>query len=156
MIGGRSKDFDMAFDKTTDLGSRWISDESMTDIFRHTIRKIVKDFDVLITIHERFQESLCVLEIVYGHLQSFHWDPHTNSHNTMAKYNPNAQPADFKYRNTSTYTSWLSKNSQDIELYKFSFKFFEIQFQAGLKILKQRIARDKSAINYTPHCKSYL
>jgi hypothetical protein len=87
MIGGTARDYNMKYQKKK-TGSRWISGAKRIGAALENSKKILRRGDVILGIAARFAESLCILEILYGDLQEFRWDPNRHSHSRKCKLAP--------------------------------------------------------------------
>lgn len=161
MIGGKVFDFNMAFDPMTQLGSRWVPQKIgrgsyINVVFERARRVLTEEPLVILALQERFAKSICILEIVYGHLYRFNWQDNKHSHkssqhfdvaNTSYKTNP-------QYKDV--YDLWAERNEADIKLYAASVVWFESQFQVAIQILRARVASSRAKLDNTPHCVEFL
>ena len=82
MIGGEVSNFNMKFVNSQQLGTRWKTQqpEDMNRILFRAQRILSKERSIVIGLEERFTETLCTLEVLYGDLYRFRWDPGSNTH----------------------------------------------------------------------------
>ena len=67
----------------------------------------------ILGLEEKFQESLCILEILYGNLYKFHWSQDSNSHNHNSNFNYTKVTVSEYSRysnNKNLYKKWLENN----------------------------------------------
>ena len=120
-------------------------------------------------LQERFAETICILEILYGHLYPFHWQPHIHTHNkdnknfsisTLSNISSTTTNEYYQNRNIQEYPDiyeiWLKKNKADIELYKYAMKVFDKQFQSALCLLKSTTTISRKRKSQIPHCLAFL
>lgn len=180
MIGGKLADFNFHFDPVNDFGSRWNpktrkkSSKPMQEAFERAKKVLVYDKESLIGLHERFEDSLCMLEILYGSLYKFNWDPDHHSHdknkhidknnsmnlvNQLTGINNGNNPVSV---NRTVYEEWFKKNKYDVDLYDFSKKVFEIQFQTAIDYMKMKMGNANTTVSLSktkkrlPHCRVLL
>ena len=222
MLGGALEDFDMTFDHSTRLGSRWnppaliaaasaattdatpssssnsrsrndtaisstrsatkgaavaalpsaagrpwvevsyspgsAGSRYMSGVLRAASQALVEQPDVLVGLEERFAETLCILESMYGVAAPlgpglvFDWDPLRNAHKASdGSYN--ISDADSKYNafmetssggsnsgtnggGSSVYYEWLTRNREDQALYETAVEVFDAQFQLTLERIR--------------------
>lgn len=183
MIGGTVSQFDMNFDPKAKLGSRWRphpghsghkkkhpKDNSGGEGNDHQVRdkrSLVKELeraykvlgqqpDVLIGLEERFAETICTLEVVYGHLYRFHWNPTVNSHDTEQKIDLAERLQSKSEVYPELYEVWKQHNGPEEALYATANRLFEVQFQQALQVLRNRTVAGTAQPQRTPHCTRFL
>jgi hypothetical protein len=159
MIGGEPQDFNMYFDPEIHLGSRWRPRRGarIDRVQEKAYRALSTHNNVLFGLQERFAEFICILEIVYGRMYRFNWEPEVHSHNKKKTFAPSAGPSANKRIYDETHEIWLKKNEADVKLYFAAEMLFEVQFQAALELLRSKVKRDGEGILRTaPHCKSFI
>ena len=176
MIGGSEYDYNAHFDPKHDLGSRWKPRKGLTSskLLNYARTALESHRDLLFGLHERFAEFMCVLEVVYGHLYRFAWDPAVHSHNTRKPYTGSSSSSNnnssVSSSNTGTsvstdasvvysdvYRVWARSNQADEKLYTEAQRIFEVEFQSALGILRKRKeTTGNSVLKTTPHCVPFL
>ena len=158
-IGGKLSDFNFRrFLDRNEVGSIWVPNDTISSI-RSTMYSAMNILayypSVIIGIHEKFLETVCILEILYGHIHSFHWNKEMHAHYKNLTYKPMKQKrrADH-YRNGTVFQNWRQRNEADIELYEYSKKLFDLQFSEALRQLKKLSAAGLHI--RVPHCQSFL
>jgi hypothetical protein len=161
MVGGTIYDFNMRFDPRRNVGSRWEprseknSNKNVWAFYHNAFRTLGQEPTVLLGLHERFAEYICLLEALFGDDHSFNWKEGRNSHNFGKSYNLTvATPAQELY--PEVYEEWAKRNQEDIKLYRMAGQLFEMQFQAALRLLRQEIESGSSRLASVPHCKAFL
>lgn len=160
MIGVGKANFNMIDYKDHIQGTRYqggTSSKDRIDILNHSINYLsyeAKELFIL-GLEEKFKESLCILEILYGNLYKFHWSQDSNSHNHNSNFNyTKVTVSEYsRYSNNKIlYQKWLENNKEDEILYNKSLYLFDLQFKLALKLI------NKNKINrkYIPHCKGFI
>ena len=161
-IGGRLEDFRKEFDARAEVGSIWLMNDTIDSIQR--VEERAEDIlrahpFVLIGLHERFEETLCALETLYGHLYRFEWNSTRHAHDPLQSYSPD------KHKNLvdrfksgplgKVYENFMAKNAADMALYRTAVSLFEEQ-QKSLARLRSTIRSNKSSNTSLrmPHCLS--
>jgi hypothetical protein len=167
MIGGLVEYFDLNVNGHTvgKEASRWSvkneSNEFMTEIQNRAIELVKRDFNIIILIQEYFEQSLCVLEILYGHLYRFKWDPHSHSHNGEEQKDGqlygrhDIMKESDAYRKSEAYLIFERKNSYDCQFYNASVDSFHRQFRVVLEFFRRNTTQSSHMKN-VPHCIPYL
>jgi hypothetical protein len=157
-VGGTVYDFDMYFDPQEDLGSRWRPKKAdyIGKVAERAYHVISRNKDVLFGVQHRFAELICLLEVLYGRLYRFAWEPDVHSHNAAKKYEgPTSRTNANAY--SEVYSIWVKNNAADEHFYSAAEKLFQVQFDAGLSVLKKRIEEEGTGtLKRTPHCKAFL
>lgn len=144
-----------------EVGSIWVPNDTV-DSIRSTMISAMNILayypSMIVGLHERFKETICTLEIVYGHLRIFNWNKDLHAHYQNLTYKPLKQKsvAD-QYRNGThgaVFENWRQRNAADMELYNFSKVLFEVQFAEALRLLKE--LNDSGKYVRAPHCQSFL
>ena len=158
-IGGKLSDFHFPrFLDRKEVGSIWLPKDTTSSI-RSTMLSamdiLAHSPSVIVGIHERFLETVCILEILYGHVHSFHWNKEMHAHYKNLTYKPLKQKGrtDY-YRNSTVFKNWQQRNGADIELYEYSKALFDVQFTEALLLLKKLNASGQYI--RAPHCHSFL
>jgi hypothetical protein len=163
MIGGMYPSFDMTFEPSRQVGSRWREKRATntTLILQRALYSISAQPSVILGIDERFAETVCLLEILYGHLYRFKWDPTVHSHdrdNSIDLHQRLQKKADMY---PEVYSAWRVHNAAEEELYAAAVGIFDAQFQAALAVLASRSAGAGAGVNSTqpvmrvPHCRQF-
>ena len=144
----------MKFTKTDSLGSRWLPNGSAPGVLlARSLTIIQTSTNVITLIHERFEESLCVLEYLYGDLYKFQWDPNSNSHNFKQKFNSTvAKISSTEYKTHKSYREWESKNREDIKLYDQAVAVFE----SYMRVIRANLKAQTYIKEKMPHCTKYI
>lgn len=162
MMGGVDEDFDFNFTRVS-AGSRWRS--NVTDVTAdvltngymrehrdRALQNIQKAINVLPLLQERFEESLCVLEVILGSLQQFEWAAKNHSHGT-GKYHQSKEDATVS---PSLYKQWAEKNADDLLLYNYTVSVFDVQIRRAIRFLEEQVraktVRLTSVQRHQPHC----
>lgn len=161
MIGGSVYDFNMNFDPKVTLGSRWAPNNMgksnyISKVFSRAQRILTEDTDVLLLLQERFVESICTLEILYGHLYKFNWEARKHSHNATRGFDITNTSYIIKDPYKSVHSVWSKRNEMDIKLYSASTNWFEAQFQAALAVLRNKMAKKSFKMSHYPHCLDFI
>lgn len=157
MIGGVGKDFDMRFEADQQVGSRWRTRKGNTDkILTRAYTVLSSEPSVILTLQERFAESLCTLEIVFGHLYKFNWNNRIHSHDRSVAYQMDGAAENKTALYSDVYAVWERNNRADIRLYAVAQELFELQFQAAMEVLRLRNVSRKTLLSRTPHCKPFV
>lgn len=159
-IGGLYSDFKHKFNGRKEVGSMWIHNDTVTSIrsvMENAMSILAYYPSLIIGLHEKFQETLCVLEIVYGHVRSFKWKKTIHAHDQQSAYDTEKerQTIDF-YKNgarADVFRNWSQRNEADIELYNYTKHLFDVQFSEALRMLDQLRADEKYL--RVPHCESF-
>jgi hypothetical protein len=126
---------------------------SFEEVAEHALDIIRNDPDVIVGIDEKLPELLCVLEILYGDLERFDWDPTHHAHHSSIQYNATAESLEIYEKYKEERNIWAPKNQEDIYLYKQAMCVFNRQFKQALKLLDSLPSSFK---NYAPHCKPFI
>jgi hypothetical protein len=163
-IGGKIGDFRAHFNSRKEMGSIWLPHDSVESIHKvmETAEQIITYYpSVILGIHERFEETLCVLEIVYGHLWNFRWRRSRHAHNNKERTNnynltkEKEQVNMYRTKHASTvYEPWKERNGADIELYNRAVAVFDIQFKQALVLFKEIVDLEQSV--RAPHCMRFV
>lgn len=161
MVGGSVHDFNMNFDPKTTIGSRWVPNNFgksnyISKVFSRAQRILTEDTDVLLLLQERFAESICILEILYGHLYKFHWDARKHSHNATRNFDITNTSYIIKDPYKSVHSIWSKRNEMDVKLYNSAIRWFDIQFTEALGVLRKKLNRNGSRISNYPHCIDFI
>ena len=158
MIGGDLDSF-RAFDGRKEVGSAWVPNdtyESILQVERQAEEILTFHPSVIVGLFEQFEQTLCVLEVVYGDQRRFTWDPKMHSHHTGRRYNTKeTEDLIIRYRNGSygmVYANWQQKNRADQMLYEASTRLFSLQFNAALTVLRESGLGVEYVRTHTPHC----
>lgn len=158
MIGGKLSDFNLTFNSTTTLGSRWsgrTDHEYMHETFKAARALLIEHPAVIVGIEERFAEFLCLLELLYGDVHSFAWSPKEDSHNPHSTFNAAAASRKYdKWVNTTLFYDWRKQNHQDELLYEVGKYVFDLQFKRALKMFGKIALRNPA--HRIPHCRPYV
>lgn len=169
MIGGLKKDFDLNFKndhpklinhpkkKYSNQHSIHYSNKPVKEIYDNSIR-IMDEYNIIMLIQEKFQESICLLEILYGNMYPFKWNSDKNSHNPSNSYKPTSSDSIIKHQSTVLYKKWLLKNKEDVDFYNYNIEKFDEKFKIALELEKEFRSRDKSRKyrKYTKQCDLYF
>lgn len=163
-IGGSIYDFDMLFDPTKQLGSRWRNRKggSLNKVVERAQNVLRAVPDVLFGLQERFGEFICILEIIYGRLYRFHWDATTHSHSRKKHKVPYEGPtlqasgAEDPYADDQIYRIWARSNSADEKFYFYAERLFNVEFEVALEVLRERMKGAPQALKFAPHCRPFL
>lgn len=157
MIGGESSDFFFNFSRET-IGSRWVGrgDKAETDrIYARALFHLQRSPNVLPLLQDRFQESLCILEVVLGSQQRFDWEDKRHAHGAAYTI------TDSLHTPSPRYADWALKNAADLKLYNDTQIIFEVQLGRALLFLRDRIRAAKGGKGASrllaveaPHCES--
>jgi hypothetical protein len=166
MVGGDVHDFDMTFDSSKTFGSRWRPKDrthtrrAHTRAYDRALHTLGQEPNVLMGLHERFAEYICLLEVFFGDQHGFKWDQGRDSHAFSKAFNLTAVTAAAvtaaHQLYPDVYVEWAKRNEEDIQLYNMAKQLFERQFQAALRLLRQEIESDSSRLASVPHCKDFL
>ena len=179
MIGGTVDSFNMRIynNDQVNIGSRWNppSNHMKSRILERAHSILAMKTDVIIGLEERFAETICTLEIVYGHLYSFKWDSNHNSHNKDLKIDLTTRLKTKAEMYPDVYKVWKEKNIADEKLYASTEILFEEQFQAALLFLHSRLngsssrgsssrgsssnggsSEKENILRQVPHCRKFL
>lgn len=161
MIGGSVHDFNMNFDPKVTLGSRWVPNNMgktnyISKVFSRAQRILTEDTDVLLLLQERFAESICILEILYGHLYKFNWEARKHSHNATRSFDITNTSYIMKDPYKSVYSVWSKRNEMDIKLYNAATNWFEVQFQEALTVLRKKMLKKSFKMSNYPHCLDFI
>ena len=161
MIGGSVYDFQMSFDSKVAMGSRWVPTKStkpnyISKVYDRAARTLTEDPEVILTLQERFAESICILEVLYGHLYRFNWEDSKHSHNTARNFSVanTSYTSNEQYR--SVYKIWAKRNEADSKLYKAAARWFDVQFQVAMSVLKRKLDAKRAKRSDVPHCLEFL
>ena len=160
-IGGLYSDFRRNFNGRKEVGSIWTRNDTIVSI-RSTMQRAVETLafypSLIIGLHERFQETLCTLEVVYGHVHSFTWRRDIHAHNFESAYNITKENRILnRYRSgdhADVFESWRKRNEADMELYNHTIRLFDIQFKEALSMLRELNASGKYV--FAPHCETFI
>lgn len=160
-IGGLYTDFKKKFDGRKEVGSIWIRNDTV-DSIRYTMNNAIEILayypSLIVGLHERFLETLCCLEVVFGHVRSFTWKEDVHAHDFQAAYNATKENRIIdKYKKgarAAVYESWRQRNEADIELYNITKQLFDTQLVEALRMLKELKASGKKP--HAPHCEAIL
>ena len=160
-IGGLYSDFKRKFDGRKEVGSIWARNDTVISI-RSTMENAMEILayypSLIIGLHERFLETLCCLEVVYGHIRSFTWRKDIHAHNYETAYNATKENRVVnQYKSGARamiFESWRQRNEADIELYNYTKYLFDIQLTEALRMLKELNASGKYI--RAPHCETFL
>ena len=115
----------------------------------------------MVGIQERFTETICILEILYGHLYPFNWQPNKHTHHKDKDTNPilfnisnNRNTITKQQEYNDIYNIWAIKNQADIEFYQYITKVFDEQFKSALCLLTTTTTIHQR--KHVPHCLQYL
>jgi hypothetical protein len=158
MIGGIEANFQMSFKPREGvLGSRWVPSQTqggINGIFDRAKDAIsAKTPDVIIGLHEKFAEFVCVLEVLYGDLYKFKWDPNENTHRYSKASYKSFEDEYAEYRESGVYKTWLENNRQDSAFYGYAVEVFDRQFGAAISMLR---GYGEKYLKYAPHCKPFF
>jgi hypothetical protein len=168
MIGGLKKDFDLNFKKShpklidhprkkyTVQHSIHYSSKPVKEIFDNSIN-IANEHNIIILIQEKFHESICLLEILYGNMYPFKWISDKNSHNPSRSYKPSVATSP-EIESTTLYNIWKSKNEEDVNFYNYNIEKFDQNFKIALELEKEFRLKNKSRKyrKFTKQCDIYL
>ena len=163
MIGGSFWEFDSTFVSRERIGSVWKPNDSDASIARvkDRAKMILLTFsNYVLVIHERLEESLCTLEVLYGDRYAFRLNTTIHAHNANGVFEQRKETYDYaKHRSKySTYVDpkiykiWMSKNAADVELYHDAIRIFELQMDAARNILNSSAWSPNDIQRYAPHC----
>ena len=162
MIGGELEDF-RAFDGRKEVGSSWIPEDTTESILRVERRAeeiLAFHPSVIVGLFERFEQTLCVLEVVYGDHRRFAWNPSMHSHHIDKHFNAkDSEDLVQHYRNGTygvVYENWQLRNRADQLLYESSIRLFNLQFEAALTILRESRMEAEYVRTHMPHCLPFL
>lgn len=161
MIGGSTNDYDMNWKpKLNVITSRW-KGYNTSSYYQYLYQSIITYFQsnelYLLGLEEKFNETLCILEFIYGNSLQFHWNSNQNSHKTTINYNYTSYKYNQYSMNHLLYQKWLEKNNEDYLLYQQSIEIFQIQFEIVLNIINNtRLLYDNERKKQIPHCLSFL
>jgi hypothetical protein len=151
MVGGSNNDFNFNYN-VQKVGSRWSGgddDEAMETLLIQSLRRLDRP-DVLLLISDSFQESICHLEALYGHMYRFDWNAAQHSHalggNTVKNM---TLPV---LRSDATYESWKRANSWDIAFYELATELFQRQVEALRTWLLGELQSGRRTKESVPHC----
>jgi hypothetical protein len=163
MIGGPVTSFDMHFDSERNLGSRWRPNKashatSMDAALERALSVLGAHKDVILGLEERFAETICTLEVIYGHLYRFQWDPSVHSHDRDVEIDLTTRLQSKGEVYPEVYEMWRQRNQADEALYASAQALFDLQFKAVLAVLRKRPvdAQMGNQRGGTPHCKPFL
>jgi hypothetical protein len=163
MIGGPATSFDMHFHSERNLGSRWKPHKGthaanmVVALDRaHSVLGVHKD--VILGLEERFAETICTLEVIYGHLYRFHWDPSVHSHDRDVQIDLTKRLQRKAEVYPEVYEMWRQRNQADEALYASALTIFDLQFKEVLAVLRKRpvdvqVGKQRGR---TRHCKPFL
>ena len=163
MIGGSFWEFDSTFVSRERIGSVWKPNDSEASIARvkERAKVILLTFsNYMLVIHERLEESLCALEIIFGDRYAFRLNTSIHAHNANGMFEQRKEAYDYKkhrskyseYMNSEIRKIWLSKNAADVELYRDAMRIFELQMVAALQVLNSSTWSPQDTRRYAPHC----
>ncbi|KAJ1432770.1 hypothetical protein B484DRAFT_447618 [Ochromonadaceae sp. CCMP2298] len=155
MVGGEVQDFDMSFDSSKDFGSRWRprnSNANSASYYQRALQTLREEPTVLLGLHERFAEYICLLEVLFGDQHGFKWDEGRNSHSGEA-FNLTVETS-ARQLYPEVYSEWARRNQEDIKLYRMAGQLFERQFRAALRLLRQEV--ESGGLASVPHCQAFL
>jgi hypothetical protein len=161
MIGGLPHDFNMFFDPNTTIGSRWRGAHfpkasTPAQYLQRAYNILGSEERVLLLLQERFGESICTLEILYGHLYKFNWLESVHSHNKKHAFQIDASAVQNSTEDKEIYSKWLKSNKEDLKLYEVSEKLFDLQFAAALALLNTRDLKARNVKSNVPHCLKFI
>lgn len=161
MVGGSVHDFNMNFDSQVSLGSRWVPhnigrSNYISKVFSRAQRVLTEDTDVLLLLQERFAESICILEILYGHMYQFKWEASKHSHNATRGFDITNTSYIVKDPYKSVHSIWSKRNEMDIKLYSAATQWFTVQFDEALGVLKKKMNRKGFKMSHYPHCEDFI
>ena len=162
MVGGAKQDFSMRFQAGRNTGSdssngtRWRgegSEEVRKKLLSAAIGRLAEQNSVFIAIAERYAETVCMLQILYGHLYTFDWEQDVHSHSNSKAFTakePRGGVTDAQY------AQWELINRKDIQLYEAATVMFERQFAASLGLLRRRLRGGEITAQKVPFCQQFL
>jgi len=159
MIGGVRSDFEMreqaGVQEKKGNFTRWSGQN--TDAYRRVLlstalRRLAQEPSILIGISEKFTEAICSLEVLYGHLYEFTWQEEQHSHNKRRDYNSTVSMT----ATAEDYEQWSSINKFDLALYEAATALFEIQFNATLVLMRERLRAGELTEKQVPHCLRFI
>lgn len=160
MIGGQFSEFNYGFDGQKEIGTTWLPNdtkESITKVMENAYQILSYHSSVIIGSHAKFAEMICTIEIVFGHIYKFKWNPLRHSHTVNGKYKRNEERERVDRFRSEMHSellgNWTERNEADIELYARSVQLFDVQFAVALDILRNH--RTHSMANY-PHCIPFI
>ena len=152
MLGGRIDDFKESCNHRAPSDSIWLQPTALTlETALQRATRLLHRKDIIPLISEYFGESMCILEYLFGNLYSFRWESIINAHSHRA-YNHSADSS-FIYRSGLLYETWLTKNREDVFLYKEATKEFFRLFNTTINLIQ---TQKKTSQNKMPHCLPYL
>jgi len=183
MLGGERADFNFNFSSKISMGSRWIggmgeAEAAVASSYPGTLKRyhdralqnLQRAPNVLPLLQERFGESLCILEVILGDLQNFHWEEKNHSHGALlgayiapaSIVDANSATSNTKSRSSSPevephiYNQWVAKNTDDLLLYNHTLKIFNVQLKSALRYLdaqlKEGLVTLQRIQEHQPHC----
>jgi hypothetical protein len=160
MIGGARGDFDMheqagSTDKKGNF-TRWKganSDAYKRQLLSTALVRLAQQKSILIGISEKFAESVCSLEVLFGHLYRFQWKEEVHSHNKHKDYSAGNVTVT---ATADDYALWRRINKYDLALYEAATVLFEVQFSEAMSLLRQRLQAGEVQEDRVPHCVPFL
>ena len=117
---------------------------------------------------ERFLESVCCLEVVYGEQYLFSWAPQLHSHRHSARKtgrNMTAHATQLAdklagFKQTAVYRAWRDRNTLDVEFYNNALRIFDAFFKDLLVALNRKLLSfgtdwKNRLLRHFPHCQTF-
>lgn len=142
MIGGEGADFSFNFSTRDTIGSRWVrggGKVEMDRVYARALYHLQRSPNVLPLLQDRFQESLCILEVILGSQQRFDWEDKSHAHGAAYTITDNLHTP------SPRYSDWAAKNAVDLKLYNDTQVIFEVQLGRALLLLRDRDRAAKDA-----------
>ena len=167
MIGGEEADFDFGYSNDK-LGSLWrnVSSSKIRGLKRplaRSLRMLLYATDVVPLLFERFAESLCVMEVVWGNSRQFAWDPDNHAHNKATSWSSNSSNITL-HQDPEAYELFAARNEADLFLYQEAVVIFDIQLTVALELLASDLRlgvgagmnQSQATSTSAPHCVPFL